>query len=79
MEKNIHSSLWFSFNIILILKPGFYELVVRSKLETAKMFRLMGIIFNNILIFKSILYSSYPAFCIYESYLNIFHIFQLTL
>ena len=39
MEKNIHSSLWISFNIIIILKPGFYELVVRSKLETAKMFR----------------------------------------
>ena len=39
MEKNTLSSLWISFNIILILKPGFYELVVRSKLETAKMFR----------------------------------------
>ena len=37
--KNTLSSLWISFNIILILKPGFYELVVRSKLETAKMFR----------------------------------------
>ena len=39
MEKNIHLSLLISFNIIIILKLGFYELVVRSKLETAKIFR----------------------------------------
>ena len=39
MVTNIHSNLWISFNIMIILKPGFYELVVRSKLETAKMFR----------------------------------------
>ena len=36
--KNILSSLLISFNIILILKPGFYKLVFRSKLETAKKF-----------------------------------------
>ena len=39
MVVNIHSSLLISFNIILILKLGFYELIVRSKLEIAKMFR----------------------------------------
>ena len=39
MGVNIHSSLWISFNIIIILKPGFYKLVFRSKLETAKMFK----------------------------------------
>ena len=39
MDANIHLSLLISFNIILILKPGFYELVFRSKLETAKIFR----------------------------------------
>ena len=39
INRNLGIKFKFSFNIIIILKPGFYELVVRSKLETAKMFR----------------------------------------
>ena len=38
MAVNIHSSLWISFKINLILKPGFYKFVFRSKLPTAKIF-----------------------------------------
>ena len=38
MVVNILSSLLISFNIILILKLGFYKFVVKSRLPTAKMF-----------------------------------------
>ena len=39
MDANIHSSLLISFNIILILKLGFYKLIFKSRLPVAKMFR----------------------------------------
>ena len=39
MAANIYLDTWISFNIIINIETGFYELVAKSKLETAKKFR----------------------------------------